>query len=98
MAEIKRIAELMRIKSVVFPDTSGVLNGPITGIYEMYPRGGTTIRELTSTGGSQSTIALGPIASGPAAKQLDVKSKCPVKYCNCQSASALPTSISMRFG
>jgi nitrogenase molybdenum-iron protein beta chain len=77
MAEIKRIAELMRIKSVVFPDTSGVLNGPITGSYEMYPKGGTTVRELISTGDSQLTIALGPLASGPGAKQLDVKCKVP---------------------
>lgn len=87
MAEVKRIASLMNVKAVVFPDTSGVLNGPITGNYEMYPDGGTTIKELVSTGGSLATIALGEIASGPAAKRLDVKCKVP-----CQILS-LPIGI-----
>jgi nitrogenase molybdenum-iron protein beta chain len=88
MAEIKRIAALLRIKAVVFPDTSEVLNGPLTGHYEMYPHGGTSIRSLISTGDSLATIALGPLASGPAAKQLDVKCKVP-----CQ---ILPLPIGIR--
>lgn len=77
MAEIKRIASMMEVKTVVFPDTSGVLNGPMTGKYEMYPRGGVTIEALKSTGSSTMTVALGHIASAPAAKALDAKCKVP---------------------
>jgi nitrogenase molybdenum-iron protein beta chain len=73
MAEIKRIAKLMGLDIVLFPDTSNVLNGPQTGHYEMYPKGGTTVADLKRTGFAKSTIALGPIASGPAAKMLDTQ-------------------------
>jgi nitrogenase molybdenum-iron protein beta chain len=79
MEEIKRIAAMMKINAIVFPDTSGVLNGPQTGKYEMYPKGGTTIDQLISTGASSMTLALGPVASTPGAKQLDVKCKVPYK-------------------
>ncbi len=77
MAEIKRLATLMGIKSVMFPDTSGVLNGPMTGSYHMYPAGGVRIPELTSTGSSQGTLAMGRIASLAAARALDAKCKVP---------------------
>ncbi|MCU0609854.1 MAG: hypothetical protein MUF22_08835 [Chitinispirillaceae bacterium] len=77
MAEIKRIATLLGVKSIVFPDTSNVLNGPQTGRYEMYPKGGTTIPELLAIGASRATIALGPLASGPAAKLLDTSCAVP---------------------
>ncbi|NTV52792.1 MAG: nitrogenase molybdenum-iron protein subunit beta [Candidatus Firestonebacteria bacterium] len=82
MAEIKRILNEMQIKAVVFPDTSEVLNTPQTGKYEMYPKGGTTIPELRSTGRSRRTFALGQIASGPAAKLLDTKCKVPCTLLN----------------
>jgi nitrogenase molybdenum-iron protein beta chain len=73
MQEIKRLAQLMGVPAIVFPDTSNVLNGPQTGRYEMYPEGGVTIDQLQLTGSSQATLALGPLASTDAAKQLDVK-------------------------
>lgn len=76
MEEIKKLANLLGIKTVIFPDTSGVLNGPQTGKYEMFPKGGTTVEALMTTGDSMATIALGPRASGPAARALD--SKCGV--------------------
>jgi nitrogenase molybdenum-iron protein beta chain len=79
MTEIKRIAALMGISSIVFPDTSGVLNGPQTGKYEMYPRGGTTVSELIAAGNSAETLGLGPLASGPGAQALDVKCKVPCR-------------------
>ena len=40
MKEIKRIADLMKIKTVMFPDTSGVLDTPLTGTRHFYPKGG----------------------------------------------------------
>jgi nitrogenase molybdenum-iron protein beta chain len=73
MSEVKRIAEIMGVDAVTFPDTSSVLNGPQTGRYEMYPKGGTTITDLQRTGSAKSTLALGPIASGTGAKFLDTK-------------------------
>lgn len=79
MSEIKRIVKQMGIDSILFPDTSGVLNTPQTGHYEMYPKGGTTIDDLKRTGLAQMTLGLGHVASGPGAKFLD--SKCGVP-CN----------------
>jgi len=73
MEEIRRIAEMMGIRTVLFPDTSRVLNRPQTGKYEMFPKGGVTVEALKSTGDSMATIALGRMASGPAAKALDTK-------------------------
>jgi nitrogenase molybdenum-iron protein beta chain len=77
MAEVKRIAAVMGVNAIVFPDTSGVLNGPQTGRYEMFPAGGTTISQLMDIANSKVTIGLGPIASGPGAKLLDTRCKVP---------------------
>ena len=77
MTEIRRIAASMGIATIMFPDTSKVLNGPLTGKYRMFPEGGVTIDELKKTGSSMGTIALGRIASLPAARALDAKCKVP---------------------
>jgi len=77
MEEIKRITTTMGIKTILFPDTSNVLNGPMTGKFRMYPSGGTTVEELRATGDSRATLALGPLASSAAAKVLDKKCKVP---------------------
>ncbi|MGC8603098.1 MAG: nitrogenase molybdenum-iron protein subunit beta [Desulfomonilaceae bacterium] len=77
MEEIKRIAELMSVKVVMFPDTSRVLNRPQTGKYEMFPEGGVTVEALKTTGDSLATIGLGRLASGPAAQALDTKCNVP---------------------
>lgn len=78
MKELKRIAGEMGIKVVIFPDTSGVLDAPQTGKHQFYPKGGTTVKVLKTIGNSIGTIALGQIASGPAAKVLNAK--CKVAY------------------
>ncbi|MDY6824320.1 MAG: nitrogenase molybdenum-iron protein subunit beta [Thermodesulfobacteriota bacterium] len=77
MKEIKRIIGEMGIRSIMFPDTENVLNGPQTGKYTMYPKGGVTIDELKETGSSRGTLALGRMGSGPAALALDSKCKVP---------------------
>jgi nitrogenase molybdenum-iron protein beta chain len=77
MEEIRRIAYLMGVHTIMFPDTSNVLNGPLTGKFRMYPEGGVTIPELKLTGSSMGTLALGKLASGPAARALDAKCKVP---------------------
>jgi nitrogenase molybdenum-iron protein beta chain len=71
MGEIKRIVSELGIKSIVFPDTSHVLNGPMTGRFNMYPSGGVTVNDLGLTSSSVGTIALGRLASAPAGVSLD---------------------------
>jgi nitrogenase molybdenum-iron protein beta chain len=73
MAEIKRIVSVMGVKGIVFPDTSGVVNGPLDGRFHMYPKGGATVGQIKSAGDSALTISLGNTASLPAAKLLDTK-------------------------
>lgn len=77
MQEIRRLANEMGVRTIMFPDTSNVLNGPQTGRYQMFPNGGVTIEQLITAGDSRGTIALGRLASGPAARALDGKCKVP---------------------
>jgi len=77
MEEIKRLMGIMAVDTILFPDTSGVLNGPLSGEYKMFPEGGTTVAELQSTGDSMGTLALGEWCSADAARLLDKKHKVP---------------------
>ena len=77
MAEIKRLVTEMGIRSVMFPDTSGVLNGPLDGKFHMYPKGGATVEQIKSAGDSIFTLALGKTTSLPAAKLLEKKCQVP---------------------
>ncbi len=78
MREIKRLLKTMQVPAVVFPDTSDVVDAPMTGKAVMYPKGGTTQEELVSTGSSFMTLALGPFASETGAQEL--KKQCRVPY------------------
>ena len=75
--EIKRIVKLMGIDSITLPDTSGVVDTPLTGEFKMYPDGGTTVEEIKETGNSKLTMALGAWASADAANHLERKCKVP---------------------
>lgn len=77
MEEIKRLAGLMGISSIMFPDTSQVLNGPMDGKFRMYPAGGTRIEAIKASGNSAGTLAMGRLTSLPAARALDAKCKVP---------------------
>ena len=77
MEEIKRLAALTGVKITMFPDTSGVLNGPLTGEYKMFPDGGATIKDIEGSGDSIGTLALGEWCSADAARLLDTKCKVP---------------------
>lgn len=77
MEEIKRIAGLIGVKINMFPDTSGVLNGPMTGEYTMFPEGGSTIDDIRTSGDSLGTLALGEWCSADAARLLDSRCKVP---------------------
>jgi nitrogenase molybdenum-iron protein beta chain len=78
MREIKRLLKMMGINFVMFPDTSDVLDCPMTGKFEMYPKGGTTIGELVSAGDSKYSIGIGSWATTDAAIALE--NKCKVKF------------------
>jgi len=78
MREIKRLAAEMGINIILFPDTSDILDAPLTGKHQFYPKGGVTVDRLKTTGDSIGTIALGAFASLAAAEALDVK--CKVKH------------------
>ncbi|WP_372648170.1 nitrogenase molybdenum-iron protein subunit beta [Draconibacterium sp.] len=88
MRELKRLAGLMDIKTVLLPDTSDVVDTPMTGKYQMYPKGGTTIEEMVSMGNSMSTVALGEWGAKSAAIALDNKCKVPF------SMNDLPVGVS----
>ena len=77
MRELKRLAGLMDVKTVLLPDTSDVVDTPMTGKYQMYPKGGTTIDEMVSMGNSMGTVALGEWGAKSAAIALDNKCKVP---------------------
>ena len=77
MREIKRLTQLMGVPFIMFPDTSGVVDSPLTGEFAMYPKGGTTLPQLADTGNSKMTIALGRFASSDAADLLAKKCQVP---------------------
>jgi len=77
MREIKRLAEAVGVETILAPDTSDVLDSPLDGDYQMYPDGGTTIPELKAMGDSFLTLAMGPLASLPAAAALEKKCRVP---------------------
>lgn len=77
MEEIKRIAAMVGVRITMYPDTSGVLNGPLTGEYKMFPDAGTPISEITGSGDAIGTLALGEWCSADAARLLDTKCKVP---------------------
>ncbi len=79
MREIKHLLGMMGVEAIVCPDTSGVLDAPQSGTHEFYPRGGVTVEEMKALGDSTMTLALGPVASEPAAKTLDAKCHVPAK-------------------
>jgi nitrogenase molybdenum-iron protein beta chain len=78
MREIKRIAKVMETRTILFPDMSGVLDTPLTGKFNMYPAGGTTIQDLIATGDSKFTIGLGAYSTENACVKLE--NKCKVKF------------------
>ena len=89
MREIKRLLAVSSVSNpegtqqgkgtdaIVFPDTSDVLDAPQTGKHVFYPKGGTTVEQLQKISASQATVALGPSASEPAARELDASFKVP---------------------
>jgi nitrogenase molybdenum-iron protein beta chain len=79
MEEIKRMCSLVGAPIILFPDTSGVLNSPMTGEYKMFPEGGAKVEDLKGAGDAVGTIALGEWASSDGARYLDTQFKVPCR-------------------
>ncbi len=77
MEELRRMAAAMGIATILFPDTSRVLNGPMNGQFRMYPDGGVRVDALKAIGASRATVALGEVSSSAAAKALEAKCQVP---------------------
>lgn len=87
--ELKRMTSLMKVPATFFPDQSDVLDAPMTGKYNYYPDGGTTIEEIKGLGDSASLIALGTIIGAEPAELLKKKWKVPY--------SLLPMPVGVTF-
>ncbi|MCR4436573.1 MAG: nitrogenase molybdenum-iron protein subunit beta [Clostridiales bacterium] len=79
MREIKRLLNAMGVPFILFPDTSGVLDAPMTGKFELYPKGGARVEDIIDAGNSTATLALGSFASADGAYELEKKCKVPQK-------------------
>ncbi|MDR2406192.1 MAG: nitrogenase molybdenum-iron protein subunit beta [Deltaproteobacteria bacterium] len=86
--ELKRLLTLMGLTYIMLPDQTGVMDSPMTGVYEMFPDGGTTIEEIQALGGVRQALAMGQFSSTEPA--LVLKSKCNVE----SSVIPLPFGIS----
>ncbi|MDG5816395.1 nitrogenase molybdenum-iron protein subunit beta [Chitinispirillales bacterium ANBcel5] len=78
MREIKRLSQMLNTQIILFPDTSNVLDAPQTGKLQFYPKGGTTVDQLTKAGDSKYSIGLGKFSTEDAAKEMD--SRCGVPF------------------
>lgn len=77
MRELKRILKIMGIQFIILPDTTGVVDSPLTGTFTMFPQGGTKIEEIRDMGNSRLSLALGSFASADPAFALEKKCKVP---------------------
>ncbi len=76
--ELKRIADLMGVEYMFFPDHEGILDTPMTGKYKYFPKGkGTPVADIKALGSAKKTIAMGQIASYEPADYLDKQNKVP---------------------
>lgn len=73
MMELKRMANELKVPFTMLTDTAKVVATPNTGKYEMYPEGGTKVKDLKKTGNTIASIALGKFASEAAAFELEKK-------------------------
>lgn len=87
MHELKRIVKLLGVKYIMFPDTDGTMDTPLTGHYEIYAKGGTTVEEIRELGSAKHVLALGEITSTLPA--MDLKRKCNVDF----SSLPLPMGV-----
>jgi nitrogenase molybdenum-iron protein beta chain len=79
MREIKELLAKMDVPFTMLPDTTGVVDSPISKEYKMYPAGGTKVEDIKECGNAKATVALGSFASEAGAVALDKKCDVPAK-------------------
>ncbi len=96
MREIKRIAGLVGARTVVFPDTSDVLDTPQNGRHDMFPKGGATQPAVACPPETAyATLALGKWASRDRRRGRSRTSAVSrTRRSTCPSASPPPTASS----
>jgi nitrogenase molybdenum-iron protein beta chain len=77
MREIKRIVKELGIDLTMFPDTSDVVDSPLTSKYTMFPEGGATVAQIRDSGNSKMTLSLGSWSSDAAGALLQEKCSVP---------------------
>ena len=70
MREIKRYLNVLGIPFVMFPDTDGVFDAPMTGKHVFYPKGGAKIEDIERAGDARESFALGRVATLAGFEQL----------------------------
>jgi nitrogenase molybdenum-iron protein beta chain len=76
--ELKRIATLMGVEYMYFPDHEKILETPMTGNYKYFPKGaGTTAQDISELGSAKKLIAMGQITSVEPATYLEKQHKVP---------------------
>ena len=79
MREMKRLMKIMGVPFTMLPDTSGVLDAPMTGKFEIFPKGGTLVEDIIGLGDSELTIGFGKFCSEEPANVLENIHKVPSK-------------------
>ncbi len=77
MREVKRMADMMGVKYTMFPDTSDVVDTPMTGKFTMYPAGGAKVQDIVESGDNKATLAFGEWCAKDAAIKMENKCKVP---------------------
>lgn len=76
--ELKKIASLMGATYSYFPDHSGVLDTPMDGKFEYFPKGaGTPAKDIMELGSAKKLIALGKIINREPAEYLEKQHNVP---------------------
>lgn len=78
MRELKKHLDAFDIDYTMVPDTTGVMDAPMTGTFELYPKGGTPLDDIVALGDAKYSFALGPWASDACVNAL--KRKHDVEY------------------
>ncbi len=87
--ELKRLATEMGAEYIYFPDHDNTMDVPMTGRYEYYGDGGTTVSEIKALGDCASLISLGYIIGLEPAELLKKKAQIPYKMLH------LPVGVSL---
>lgn len=70
MREIKKYLNAFGIDFTMLPDTTGVMDAPMTGTFELFPKGGTRVDDIVALGDASHSFALGTWASEACANAL----------------------------